>query len=233
VTSERSSERPGGGEPILTLPGRFRAVIFDLDGLLLDTEPGWRRAESELLRRHGDAFTEADAVASLGTPVETVVARYATRLGLDDDGRAQLFRELMELAQLAYARPIPMRPGAAELLSALRGRVPLGVASNTRRELVELALKSAGLAGSFAAVATVDDVAQPKPAPDVYLEACRQLGVEPAAAVALEDSAVGISAARLAGLTVIAIPESAVADVSAAHHVVASLIELLPGKMVP
>ncbi len=136
MTSELSAERPGGGEPILTLPGRFRAVIFDLDGLLLDTEPGWRRAESELLRRHGDTFTEADAVASLGTPVETVIGRYATRLGMGDEGRAQLLAELMELARLEYAGPIAFRPGAAELLSALRGRVPLGIASNTPRELV-------------------------------------------------------------------------------------------------
>ena len=136
MTSDPSAPRPGGGEPILTLPGRFRAVIFDLDGLLLDTEPGWRRAESELLRRHGDTFTEADAVASLGTPVDTVIARYATRLGMGDEGRAQLLAELMELARLEYAGPIAFRPGAAELLSALRGRVPLGVASNTPRELV-------------------------------------------------------------------------------------------------
>jgi HAD superfamily hydrolase (TIGR01509 family) len=228
VTSELSAERPGRGEPILTLPGRFRAVIFDLDGLLLDTEPGWRRAEAELLRRHGDAFTEADAVASLGTPVETVVARYATRLGLGADGRARLLVELMELARREYAAPIAIRRGAAELLSALRGRVALGVASNTPRKLVDLALKSAGLTGSFAAVVTVDDVARPKPAPDVYVEACRHLCVEPVMAVALEDSAVGISAARLAGLTVIAIPDSEVVDTSAAHLVAASLVELLP-----
>ena len=83
MTSDASARRPGGGEPILTLPGRFRAVIFDLDGLLLDTEPGWRRAESELLRRHGETFTEADAVASLGTPVDTVIARYAARLSME------------------------------------------------------------------------------------------------------------------------------------------------------
>lgn len=230
MTSEPSAERPGGGESILTLPGRFRAVVFDLDGLLLDTEPGWRRAESELLRRHGDAFTEADAAASLGTPVDTVVARYAERLGLGDEGRARLLAELVDLARLEYAGTIPMRPGASELLSALSGRVALGVASNTPRELVALALESATLDGSFDVVVTADDVARPKPAPDVYVEACRQLGVAPAAAVALEDSAVGIAAARLAGLTVIAVPESEVVDTSGAHHVAASLVELLPNR---
>ena len=102
----------------------------------------------------------------------------------------------------------------------------MGVASNTPRELVGLALESAALAGSFDAVVTADDVPRPKPAPDVYLEACRRLGVAPSMAVALEDSAVGISAARVAGLTVIAVPESEIVDVSAADHVAASLVEL-------
>ena len=80
---------------------------------------------------------------------------------------------------------------------------------------------------------TADDVPRPKPAPDAYFEACRRLGITPSTAVALEDSSVGISAARLAGLTVIAIPESEVADTSAADHVAASLVELLPARMAP
>ena len=233
MTSDPSAPRPGGAEPILTLPGRFRAVIFDLDGLLLDTEPGWRRAESELLRQHGDTFTEADAVASLGKPVDTVIGRYAARLGMGNEGRAQLHAELMELARREYAGPIAFRPGAAELLSALRGRVPLGVASNTPRDLVGLALESAAIASSFDAVVTADEVPHLKPAPDVYLEACRQLGVAPSMAVALEDSSVGISAARMAGLTVIAVPESEVADTSAADHVASSLVELVPYGRAP
>jgi beta-phosphoglucomutase-like phosphatase (HAD superfamily) len=83
VTSGRSADRPGGGGPTLSLPGRFRAAVFDLDGLLIDTEPGWQRAEAELLRRRGLAYSEADAAASLGSPVGQMVDLYAARLGLD------------------------------------------------------------------------------------------------------------------------------------------------------
>ena len=228
MTSGSSTDRPGGAESNLALPGRFRAVIFDLDGVLVDTEPGWRRAETELLRRHGDAYTEADAAASLGAPVDVVVARYADRLGLGGQNRLRLREELMELARVEYGGVVPVRPGAMELLRSLRGRVPLGVASNTPRELVVRALDAAGLAGYFDFVVTAEDVERPKPAPDIYLAACRRLGVEPSDAVALEDSPPGIEAARRAGLTVVAIPQDDGVDTSAADHVVPTLRELLP-----
>jgi HAD superfamily hydrolase (TIGR01509 family) len=211
------------------LPGRFRAVIFDLDGLLLDTEPGWHRAEAELLRRHGGTYTDADETATLGWSVEATVARYARRLGLEDDAIPRLSAELINLVQSEYAGTIAKRPGAAELVARLRGRVPLGVASNTARSLVLSALESAGFAEAFDAIVSAEEVARPKPAPDIYLETCRRLGVEPSAAIGLEDSASGISAAKAAGLTVIAVPQWAVVDASAADRVVMSLEELLVG----
>jgi HAD superfamily hydrolase (TIGR01509 family) len=226
VTHGAPTDRPGGALSF-TLPGRFRAAIFDLDGLLLDTEPGWRRAESELLRRHGGAFTKADAAASLGSPVREVTDRYASRLALDDDARDRLFEELMELARAEYAMPLEVRPGAIELLRGIHGALPLGVASNTPRELVVQALTSSGLARYFDIVVSAEDVAHPKPAPDIYLAACRLLAVEPSDAVALEDSALGIAAARRAGLTVVAVPQWAGVDTSAAHHVVRSLRDLI------
>ncbi len=102
------------------------------------------------------------------------------------------------------------------------------MASNTPRELVVRALDAAGLAGYFDVVVTAEDVERPKPAPDIYLAACRRLGVEPSEAVALEDSPPGIEAARRAGLTVVAVPQDDGVDTSAADHVVPTLRDLLP-----
>jgi HAD superfamily hydrolase (TIGR01509 family) len=227
VSSARPTNRPGGPDQVPTLPGRFRAVVFDLDGLLLDTEPGWHHAEAELLRRHGATYTDADETATLGWSVEATVARYAERLGLRDEAVPSLSAELLELAQREYSRNIAPRPGAADLVARLWGRVPLGIASNTPRSLVLSALESTGLADAFDAIVSGEEVAHPKPAPDVYLETCRQLNVHPSTAIGLEDSAFGISAAKAAGLTVIAVPQWAVVDVSAADFVAASLEELL------
>ena len=223
MSSTGPADRPGGADRIPSLPGRFRAVIFDLDGLLLDTEPGWHRAEAELLRRHGAAYTDADETATLGWSVDSTLRRYLPRLGLGDSALPDLTRELMDLARQEYAGPIPVRPGAAELVARLRGRVPLGIASNTARSLVLSALGSAPFGDAFDAVVSAEEVARPKPAPDIYLEACRRLGVEPSAAIGLEDSGSGIAAAKAAGLTVIAVPQWAVVDTSAADHVVTSL----------
>jgi HAD superfamily hydrolase (TIGR01509 family) len=210
------------------LPGRFHAVIFDLDGLLLDTEPGWHRAEAELLRRHGGAYTEADEAASLGWSVDSTIRGYLPRLGLGENALPQLTEELMDIVGEEYAGPISPRPGAIHLVARLRGQVPLGIASNTALSLVRLALASAPFGDAFDAVVSAEEVARPKPAPDVYLETCRRLDVEASDAIGLEDSTSGIAAAKAAGLTVIAVPQWSVVDTSAADHVTSSLVELMP-----
>jgi HAD superfamily hydrolase (TIGR01509 family) len=226
VSSASPADRPGGSDRIPSLPGRFNAIVFDLDGILLDTEPGWHRAEAELLRRHGAAYTDADETATLGWSVDATLRRYLLRLGLGEEALPRLSAELMDLVQGEYAGPLATRPGAAELVGQLRGRVPLGIASNTPRSLVLLALGSVAFGDAFAAIVSSDEVAHPKPSPDVYLEACRRLGVEPLAAVAIEDSTSGILAAKRAGLTAIAVPQWEAVDTSAADHVASSLAQL-------
>jgi HAD superfamily hydrolase (TIGR01509 family) len=229
VSSAPTADRPGGADQIPALPGRFHAVIFDLDGLLLDTEPGWRRAEAELLKRHGATYTEADETGTLGWSVDATVRRYLPRMGLDDSALPEMTSELMELVRDEYAGPIAVLRGAAELVAGLRGQVPLGIASNTALSLVLLALTSAPFEDAFDAVVSAEEVGRPKPAPDVYLEACRRLRVDAGEAIGLEDSASGIAAAKAAGLTVIAVPQWGVVDTSAADYALTSLEELALG----
>lgn len=198
-----------------------------MDGVLLDTEPCWHRAEVELLSRHGGPPADFDPYATTGWTMEATLELYAGWLGVGPEAMPALEAELNEIVREEYARSMEHRPGARELVDRLRGVVPLAVASNTAHDIVEFALRSSGLRDAFETVVTADQVAAGKPAPDVYLEACRRLGVPPSAAIALEDSESGIIAAKAAGMTVVAIPQWAVVDVSAADHVIDSLEELI------
>jgi HAD superfamily hydrolase (TIGR01509 family) len=217
---------PGASRRPPTLPAGYRAVVFDMDGLLLDTEPAWHRAETALLRRRGGP-SDFDPFATTGWSMDATLELYAGWLGLGSADRPALETELYDLVLEEFTSSLEHRPGARELVERLRGVVPLAVASNTPRHLVLFALRSAGLLDAFEVVVSADEVGRGKPAPDVYLEACRRLGVAPSGAIALEDSESGVASAKAAGLTVVGVPQWAVVDVSAADHVVESLEELL------
>ncbi len=216
----------------LVLPGRFDAVIVDMDGTLIDTEPLWREAKEWIFRRHGTEFVHADHLAVFGRD-DIYTADYLTRrFGLGPEERERVRREYMDAVAARFSDGIAIRPGTMELLAHLRGRVPVALASNTRRELVEIALRTTGIDRWLDAVTTSDD-AEPKPAPGIYLEACRRVGVEPGRAVAIEDSPAGIVAAQAAGLTCIAVPSEMPDAVGGADLVVGSLLELLPADAEP
>jgi len=200
-----------------------------MDGLLLDTETLWHESEVELFRLHGDEFTRDDQLRVIGTSFDVTARYFAERLGRPAERGPELVDEMIGLMHQRVLRQVEARPGAVELVEGLRGLdgVRLGLASNSPRFLVDDALATAGLADAFQAIVTADDVEHAKPAPDIYLLACERLGVPPSEALALEDSASGVAAAKAAGLTCIAVPLFAETDVSAADRVVDSLEELL------
>jgi HAD superfamily hydrolase (TIGR01509 family) len=179
------------------------AVLFDNDGLLLDTEVLWTRAEVALFERYGVTFTIDHKRELIGTSGPVTEAKVGNWLGHPGRG-AELMAELHEMVMEEALRGVDPMPGALELLDALD--VPVGVASNSPRTFVERTLERAGLRARFSCVLSADDVAHPKPAPDLYLALARALGADPAACVALEDSPAGVAAARAAGAFVIGVP---------------------------
>jgi HAD superfamily hydrolase (TIGR01509 family) len=209
----------------LVLPGRFRAAVFDMDGLLLDTEPLWHDAERELLERHGDAFSDADLEASHGRALVDTASVFAERLGLPADA---IEREISEIMLVHYVAGAPLHAGVRELVDALEGRIALAVASNTSAGLVRQALDAVRLS-ALGVVVSGQDIGRPKPAPDVYVVACRALGVAPADAIAFEDSPMGVQSALTAGLFVVGVPERPDVDLAAAgaHVVLGSLHEVI------
>jgi HAD superfamily hydrolase (TIGR01509 family) len=186
---------------------RIDAVVFDNDGLLLDTEEAWTRAEEALFERHGSTFTTEHKRDLIGSSPATSAVKLEAMLDMPGRGPA-LMDELHDLVMDESLAGVPPRPGALELLDAIRAAgLPVGVASNSARAFVERVLSGAGLLdGHFDVVVTAEDVEHPKPAPDLYLAACAALGAEPGRSAALEDSATGVEAARAAGMFVVAVP---------------------------
>ncbi len=202
------------------------AVVFDNDGLLLDTESVWTRAERDLFERRGLDFTPANKRELVGTSAEIAGGILEQRLG--EPGRAAaLIEELNELVVAELEHGVEVMVGARELLHALKQRgTPIGLVSNSPLAFVRRSLEIVGFHDRFDVVLSAHEVAAPKPAPDPYLEACRRLGVEPGPdVVALEDSPTGVTAARAAGLTVIGVPSLEGIELEEAHEIADSLLD--------
>jgi HAD superfamily hydrolase (TIGR01509 family) len=183
------------------------AVVFDLDGVLLDSEEIWDRAREELARERGGRWHDQAQRDMMGMSSKEWSRYMHDVIGLSeppDEINREVVRRLTEL----YGEELPAIPGAREAVERLAARWPLGLASSSNRELIDLALDLLGVKHLFAATVSSEEVARGKPAPDVYCEAARRLGVEPTTAAAVEDSHNGILAAKAAGMRVIAIPNT-------------------------
>ena len=212
----------------LHLPTGIRAVVFDLDGLLFDTENLWAEEESRMLADYGVEYAADDRLATVGQTIDTSVAYYAHRIGLPTSAIPALRKDLTERVRAAMIQRLRPLPGAIDLVRAIAtAGLPIGIASNNDKDIALLALEVAGLADAFHVVVSAGEVKRAKPAPDVYLRACAALGVAPSEALALEDSSSGITAARAAGMLVYAVPQFAETDVAAADRVLTSLEDLL------
>jgi HAD superfamily hydrolase (TIGR01509 family) len=207
------------------------AVVFDLDGVLVDSEQLWDSARRELVAERGGAWRDDATRAMMGMSAPEWSAYVREQLGVDMESSAISDAVVQRLERL-YRERLPLLPGAREAVVAAAERWPLGLASSSNREIIDLVLELSGLAPCFAATVSSEEVARGKPAPDVYLETARRLGVEPASCVAVEDSTNGLRAAAAAGMTVIAVPNEAFPPSEDALRLAAlvlhSLDELVP-----
>jgi HAD superfamily hydrolase (TIGR01509 family) len=183
----------------------IEAVVFDLDGLLLDTEQVWDEVREALTRERGGRWHDQAQADMMGMS-STEWSRYMhEELGLRE-APEEINRLVVERMRERYRGGLPLVDGAVEAVRRIGARWPLGLASSSNRPLIDLVLAEMGVADRFGATVSSEEVERGKPAPDVYLEAARRLGVRPQDAVAIEDSASGIRSAKAAGMSVIAIP---------------------------
>jgi HAD superfamily hydrolase (TIGR01509 family) len=207
------------------------AVVFDLDGLLLDTEQVWDEVREALVRERGGHWHDRAQADMMGMSSPEWSRYLHEDLGVPEPPE-ELNRLVVERMEERYRDGLPVIDGAVNAVRRIAERWPLGLASSSNRPLIDLALERMGVANLFRATVSSEEVERGKPAPDVYLEAARRLGVPPERTAAVEDSASGIRAAKAAGLRVVAIPNRHFppgADVLALADVrLDSLAELTP-----
>lgn len=207
------------------------AVVFDLDGVLLESEEVWDSVREAYVGERGGRY-DADVQRAMMGMSSTEWSHYLHEVAGVPDEAEEINEEVVRRMLAAYGERLPLVPGAVEVVRRVAAWFPLGLASSSNRELIDRALDVSGLAECFAATVSSEEVARGKPAPDVYLEAARRLGVAPGRCAAVEDSHGGIRSAKAAGMRVVAIPnptyppdEEALAQADA---VIDSLDELTP-----
>jgi HAD superfamily hydrolase (TIGR01509 family) len=207
------------------------AVVFDLDGVLIESEQVWDSAREELARERGGTWNDDATTDMMGMSSKEWSGYMHDRLGVPMSP-GEINDDVVRRVASAYEDHLPLLPHAVETVRELAARWPLGVASSSNRPIIELVLERSGVRDCFAAVVSSEEVANGKPAPDVYLAVARELDVDPDECVAIEDSTNGIKAAVAAGMRTIAVPnrEFRPADdvLTTAAGVVPSLAEVTP-----
>jgi HAD superfamily hydrolase (TIGR01509 family) len=207
------------------------AVVFDLDGVIVQSEEVWDQVREEYVRERGGRYDEEVQRALMGMS-STEWSRYLHETAGVPEEPSAINDEVVRRMLVAYRDHLPLINGAVEAVQRLAARYPLGLASSSNRELIDAVLRVAGLAQSFRATVSSEEVARGKPAPDVYLEAARRLGVDASRCAAIEDSHGGIRSAKAAGMRVIAIPNPSYPpdedSLAQADATIRSLDELTP-----
>ena len=183
----------------------IEAVVFDLDGVLLDSEQLWDEVREGLARERGGRWHDGAQADMMGMSSREWSVYMHERIGLPEPPQ-EISAEVVHRMLERYRHELPLIPGAVEAVERIAARWPLGLASSSNRELIDAALEAAGLARHFRVTVSSEEVERGKPAPDVYLEAARRLEVAPGRCAAIEDSQNGIRSGKAAKMRVIAIP---------------------------
>jgi HAD superfamily hydrolase (TIGR01509 family) len=185
--------------------GAPAAVVFDLDGVLIDSEPVWNAAREALVRERGGTWDERATTDMMGMSSKEWSSYMHDRLGVPMTP-AEINDDVVRRVASTYEHGLPLLPHALETVRELAAHWPLGLASSSNRPIIDLVLERSGVRACFAAVLSSEEVAHGKPAPDVYLAAARELDVDPKDCAAVEDSTNGIKSAVAAGMRTIAVP---------------------------
>ncbi len=206
------------------------AVLFDLDGVIVDTEPWWNDVRIAFAKAHGRPWSVADQHAVMGANSRQWAAIMRQRLDLADLSPDEIERAVVEdMVERYRTLPAPVIAGAPEAVRRIARRRPVALASSAHAAVIDAALDALGLHGVFGAVVSSDEVAHGKPAPDVYRLAASRLGVPPERCLVVEDSLNGVLAGRAAGMFVVLVPNASVPPAPGASDVADLVIDRLSG----
>ena len=213
----------------------FSAIVFDMDGVLVDSEIWWDEVRQAFAAKRGRGWTFADRAAVMGQNSLGWARVMRDALGIDEPLEAIVDEVVDAMVGQFDDEGAPLIDGAVTTVRRLAATYPLGVASSANPRVIEAAMRTSGLRDAFRSVTSADEVAHGKPSPDVYLLAAERLGVAPAACLVVEDSLNGVLSGRAAGMTVVLVPNASVPPAAgaeaAAHVVLARIDELDPAAI--